>query len=121
MIKIFPAICYRCLLAVFSVGLLASCGTSEDKAQTTDLLKKSTELKTEADQLAADAAGVQLKIKDLGGNDISGPEVLEGLLASENKAADEGARLADLQAGLEAANKKLSSEKEAFAGKYLKP
>lgn len=109
------------ILAVFSIGFLASCGSGADKAQTAGFQQQADELKIQADQLAAESAGVQLKIKDLGSDETSGPEVLAGLMVKEKEVKAEGDRLVGLVEGLETANQKLEREKEEFGRKYLKP
>lgn len=109
------------VLAFFSLGFLASCGSSADKAQTAASQQQADELKSQADQLAAEAAGIQLKIKDLGTEDTNGPEVLAGLMVKEKEIAAESTRLTTLVEDLETANLKLTREKEEFGRKYLKP
>ena len=111
-------------MTVLSVGMLlacASCGGGADSAKTKENRSKAEQLKTEADQLAAEAAIFQQKIRDYGSSETTSAEIVENILTEEKRVGAEGARLEKIAADLVQANELLLKGKTAFGQKYLKP
>ena len=108
-------------LVISMAFLLPSCGGSEDSAKTKENRKKSEILKTEADELAADAAMIQTKIREYGSSDTTSAKIVETLLIEEKRVQGEAARLTQIAADLQSANEILAQEKDTFKQKYPQP
>lgn len=108
-------------LACCFLSALPSCSSRDNAVKIHDYQEKSSQLKLESDQLAAEAASIQQKIRDAGSAETTGEAVVVQLGATEKQAAAEGARLEKLAADLKQANATLAGERKAFTGQYLKP
>ena len=100
---------------------LSSCGGADDSAKTKENRSKAGQLKTEADQLAAEAAMIQQRIRDYGSSDTTSAQIVETLLIEEKRVQGEGARLERLAGDLKLANDSLRKDQAVFGQKYVKP
>jgi hypothetical protein len=110
-----------CLCAGIALMGLTSCGSRDDIAKTKEFHANAEALTPEADRLAGEAAQIQQSIRDVGGEETTGPRILATLQETEKSTIAEGQRLQKIADGLKTAVGQIEKEQTAFTQKYLKP